>query len=1495
MQHTKRKRKINALRQAQGERFVSPKKWRILFVCCLLTVLSAQAEFRYHPTPLFWNLGAKPNVMLMMDNSVSMQNISNSAAYNDYLVADANTAAKLKYNQPWYFCNAYDKTNNVCTAVETWTVAGVNTPKAIADYGINRTKAELDNATGRIRCDVNSGTQSDTGDGVVVANRRDEPRPVFNAWYRYWFYNRSDVDGWNDTITVQSGGWNGGPVDEPLDGPPLYDGAELTFWLQNGGGNVPGMSNDWCYRLKRVSPNGRTFALDFSWNGSCNPSGWSNQLIEPGAINHWAKLEGYINSYPKVKNPIIGDRYVVNACVKFRESNTAVSLNPIASSTAGYPVGSNLDLDTRYSGDYVTFLINKALTEWRPVPLSASLAAPIDKLTATNPANKGANKLVFNMAARTDIVPPTNRMQEARMAAAKVINADTAGTGTTNAAGDAIHARLGLASFTAGEGNIDLGCADDQATTVLTKINTTLFASTGVSPLAKGLKKVSDYFKNDSTSPITHRCQKNYAVVMSDGEPGRETGSSGDDLTDASNNADDSTDTIFGGRGFLDDIAETGFRADFKTDSSAAVRCPDGSSSKANEDCGGKSWQGTGVDNKLFKRQNLITYSIGFGGSNDMMSMTPLVNRVDVVAGDVITSSTNPLANTLKSSALDVKTNTRIAVAHGLRTGDRVAYEERATDADGALSATKKDSGWLTTNNVALKRHTADATLNPDGLYSVIRVSSSRFALAPARVTLKCVKPDECSATETKGFMDTVALKLTGQGSGTHSFSTGPGRAYVNNADDAATSLYNAFMDIYEGDLAASAVAANSVKLDTQTRVYQGKFNSKNWSGDMIAYKIGGNTDATLTGIVDIQNPLWRAKTANPVVDGTATTLRTNTTFTWNPSASKTAGAGVLFSYASISTAQQAALADASLAADQAQTAASAKNTIAWLLGNAVSTYRERVSMLGDIINSAPQYVGVSDEGYKTLNSVTGSTATAAHAAGASYKAFVESKAARTPLLYVGANDGMVHGLDISDGKERMAYIPNLVFQGFTDTNNNGVMDTGETAINKLYKTSQPDYGQPTNPHLWLVDGTPTVGDAYWGGEWHTALVGGLSAGGRGIYALDVTRKNNADFSATNVLWEFTHANMGYSYSRPQIARMPNGDWAAIFGNGYDSGGDKAQLFIVNLKDGTIIKQLDTGEGDKDHPNGLSSVQIQLGGTDGKTVQAVYAGDLLGNVWKFDVSKEDTSAWVVAFDGKPLFTALDTDPHGRHGKKYSQPITSGLALMPYNGGTLVFVGTGKYFETGDNTFSAASKPRANSIYGLWDDGKTAITDKGLLVEQSMSALTAGTDLYTGELFRTGTNEAVKYSATQRGWFMDLQFDTIFEGERVINRPVLHGQRILFSAIIPGDKDACDGGGGSDFIELNAANGGMIQTPTLDTNGDGRIDSNDFAVITRRLDGLISEANVLSTEGRTLETKVMSSTSAEVPVVSLLERRAGCTENGTCVSSKIGRMSWRQLQ
>lgn len=592
------------------------------------------------------------------------------------------------------------------------------------------------------------------------------------------------------------------------------------------------------------------------------------------------------------------------------------------------------------------------------------------------------------------------------------------------------------------------------------------------------------------------------------------------------------------------------------------------------------------------------------------------------------------------------------------------------------------------------------------------------------------------------------------------------GRFY--SADD-PENLARAFADAFDAIQAASpsaaALTSNSTQLTTATLVFQARFNSENWSGQLEA--------RTPQADGSVSEALWDASKKIPAADSRKIFVKTS-----SGSVALTAGTTCSALDASMRTA---------LGGGNNQTC---NDRLNWLRGDASKevrnngTLRDRpVTVLGDIINSDPSYAGAEDMGWSQKGGLADAERTA-------YPGFLANKRTRLPAVYVGANDGMLHAFradanNDASGSELFAFIP-----------------TGVAA--NLAELTKPEYS-----HRYFVDGSPTVADAYVDSAWKTVLVSGLGKGGRSVFALDVSKPET--FGTSNILWEFTDAGMGYSFSRPQIAKLASGDWVAIFGSGFGPvASDSSQtadpvtaLYVVNLSNGALLKKI-TASGS----NGLATPVLYDSNNDGVT-DAAYAGDLAGNLWEFDLSGNNRNQWQVANSSSPLFAAGT-----------SQPVTAQPALYPHpQGGVMVLFGTGRYLASADISSTAKQ-----GFYGIWDKPQTSGTVAVASLQQQ--SILAEASAFGRELRRVSAN-TVDW-ASKRGWFLDLQFPAgTATGERVVFDARIIDKSVAFTTVTPIGSDPCEAGGKSWFMEIDAVGGNGPSAPQFDLNGDGLFDDNDL--------------------------------------------------------------------
>lgn len=406
---------------------------------------------------------------------------------------------------------------------------------------------------------------------------------------------------------------------------------------------------------------------------------------------------------------------------------------------------------------------------------------------------------------------------------------------------------------------------------------------------------------------------------------------------------------------------------------------------------------------------------------------------------------------------------------------------------------------------------------------------------------------------------------------------------------------------------------------------------------------------------------------------------------------------------------------------------------------NGVSNLRNRpTTVLGDIVNSSPAYVPGGSAG-------DGSTA---------------------GTVYVGANDGMLHAFNAANGQELFAYVPNILdFSG-------------------LKQLSRGDYD-----HKFFVDG-PIVVSPRTLTTGQNILVGALGRGGKGMYALDVSAPGS--FGTSSFMWERKDTplnNMGNVVGAPILAQVRNGSPvpAVVLGNGPNSTNDKAVLVVMNLSDGSVIREVAT---DNTTGNGLFA-PLGVYAADGKTLIYAYAGDMKGNIWKFDLRSTTPSAWSAT----KIFHAEKTSGS-------PQPITGGLAsaIDTATNKRWIFFGTGR-FMTNDDANDKTTY--AQSMYGFIDDGGS----------YTRSDLTARNITVSGD-YRYFEDKA-SLPSTSKGWYVDLPG----KGERIVQDVQIDNNYMVSASMIP-EGDACDASGSGYLNAIDAFTGtsGGKSYFDLDKNG-----------------------------------------------------------------------------
>ena len=630
-----------------------------------------------------------------------------------------------------------------------------------------------------------------------------------------------------------------------------------------------------------------------------------------------------------------------------------------------------------------------------------------------------------------------------------------------------------------------------------------------------------------------------------------------------------------------------------------------------------------------------------------------------------------------------------------------------------------------------------------------------------------------------------------------------------------ANALDKELFDINDRAGSAASVSFNSNALTNGSTVFLAQFAHTGdfWSGDLLAFTLNAATGAVST------NSKWTLA-GNPVgaaglLDARPSPASTRTIITHD------GNVGIPFQWSNLTNTQKDDL--RTEPNGSIGSGAKAQARLDYLRGDRTNEalkkgsyiFKDRKSLLGDIINSDPVFVGKP-------NSSWPNNAPFPTAPGEKYSDFSATNLSRAETVYVGANDGMLHGFYAANGSEVLGYIP-------------GTLYSSGTAASGLHFLTDIGYS-----HRYYVDSPLTVEDAYFSksgslpAAWHTILVGGERAGGKGIFALDVT--NPGAFTEANAsqisLWEFDSnddADMGYSYGKPIIGMLANGRWAAILSNGYNNNGDgKAKLFILYLDGGvdgswtpgTDYVEISTNSGSivandcvnvASDCNGLSAPQVADINSD-NVIDRVYAGDLKGNLWVFDLADANASNWTVAYSGNPLFKA-------------GQPITDKPTVIthpnqPIVGNSpnlLVFFGTGQYLVTTD-----IANTTIQAFYGVWDHGVSSLTTANLVEQTFISGAFTNSNISDPSIYSVLTDNPVDYSVKQ-GWFIKLTQNL---GERVIVDNQVFNKVLFFNTWIP-DSSPCGSGGSGVLMSVRPETGGRPISAVFSLTGSSDLTSKEL--------------------------------------------------------------------
>lgn len=630
---------------------------------------------------------------------------------------------------------------------------------------------------------------------------------------------------------------------------------------------------------------------------------------------------------------------------------------------------------------------------------------------------------------------------------------------------------------------------------------------------------------------------------------------------------------------------------------------------------------------------------------------------------------------------------------------------------------------------------------------------------------------------------------------------------YAQRPQELKDELQAALRDILATEGSSAGLTFNSATLNADSLVFNTIFNTTNWTGDLIATRLDPGTGLPTGGTA------WQAQS---VLEAQNWEDRHIVSYNGDTSQS------TVFEWANLTNAQQADLSTSPSGVSDSL----GQQRLDYLRGdrsNEGTMFRERQALLGDMVSSTPAYVAnttVAWPDYNENNLFGGS------GSGDSHSYFRRTTVRdRDPMIYVGANDGMLHGFDATNGTgggtERLAYIPSAIF---SDQNREG-----------LHFLTDPDY-----THRFYVDAEPAYSDVFVNRSgdtrWRTVLSGGFRTGAKGFYALDITDPD--EFSDANaadrVLFEYNDTAdpyLGYMFERPSIGMLNNGEWALIYGNGYNSTNLEGAIYVVFIErvltdgwiEGNTFMKFPTGRDGA--INGITTIDYDSN----RVIDAVYAADAGGYLWKLELTGANEATWDYSASSgglpEPLFEAVNDA--GELQPLITRPrVIKHTAVDDAAGNApnrMVIFGTGSMVEEADLTNTSVQ-----SFYNVWDDGSVSTTplDRSDLLESEITTATNSNGSPRRELTLVANQSP--WGGQNKGFYFDMPLT----GERVLDYVDIRESQqsqgdfyALFSSVIP-DSDVCTYGGVSWINAVDLKTGETPAYAVFDTDGNGVIDGDD---------------------------------------------------------------------
>ncbi|HVY04484.1 MAG TPA: PilC/PilY family type IV pilus protein [Burkholderiales bacterium] len=883
----------------------------------------------------------------------------------------------------------------------------------------------------------------------------------------------------------------------------------------------------------------------------------------------------------------------------------------------------------------------------------------------------------------------------------------------------------------------------------------------GGTPLREALSRVGRHFagittglnKGMSQDPVQYSCQQNFTIMTTDGYWNGNSSQdlSGNTIGNYDNNQDVTPSPLWDG-------GATGSKTTTTTTTSYT--------STTSGCTGGKKKITTTV--AVQKIVTPLSGSVALSGTttNTTSSSTGSCVSTAVPANTVVTTSSTSTADI--GGTTDTLADT---AAYYYQTDLRPAGSKNAANVD-----VSKNNVPTSPKDSAAWQHMTTFTLGlVDGLMTFDPTTNYETATTGDFANIKNQANNACFwTTGTCVWPAPVHDDLSALDDLWHAAVDGHGTFYqAKNPAQLATGLSGALAGLNTRTAAAAASATSSPNITpTDNAIFSSTYTTVEWAGEVVKQTID-----TQTGAVD-PTILWSAQT---LLDAqTSASSDSRTIYMFDSTATTKLKS---FAYAGMTAAEKAFFDNKcvptsnlsqciTLTTPQLTTANSGLNLVGFLRGQTVNeggVYRDRTHILGDTVNATPAFL--RDPRFAFGDAVT-----------PSYATFKLSNASRQPTLFIAANDGMLHAFNGDTGAEMWAYIPKPI-------------------LPNLYKLADINYAAK---HQYFADGSPELMDAYFGGAWHTVLIAGLNSGGRGYYALDVT-----DPTTPKALWEFcsdstlcsiSDTDLGLTYGNAVISKRPtDGKWVVMVGSGYNNvspGTGKAFLFVLDLATGAVLSKLDTTTGTTTSPAGLGKIAVWADNANiDNTGKYVYGGDLLGNVWRFDMTSATPGILKLA-------TLADSASR-------PQSVTTRPELADIQGNRVVYFGTGRYLGTTDLTDPATWSPASTDAY---QQSFYAFKDKGTSygnLRASGNNLVKQTITIIDDNTRTTTKNAVDWNSNN-GWYVDFNPSNDTPGERVNIDPQLVLGTLLVITNVP-NTDACTIGGESWLYQFNYQSGQYIAT------------------------------------------------------------------------------------